>query len=155
MENKNATPAPELLTNKSAGALLRESELELVNRAEKPLNLKTLITSRLENYIGRDVTIPDEVAEYVKTWGPVKEGEDRTQIIHALEETVEKFHGVKPPFYIYMSITLQQTGRPWAYVPEAGKLMTGFVLGKINPDGGLRPNGNKPFWKIRNTLCKN
>jgi hypothetical protein len=118
----------DLLTNKTNAALLRESELEIVQRAEPPVDLRTVPPEQWDNYLQHDVVIPPELHGFLPDgdFGLLEEYE-----INAVEEATENFHGVKPPYYIYMSLTLQQTGRPWAYVPEAGQYLTGLTLGKI------------------------
>lgn len=117
----------ELLTNKTAGALLRDAELELVNGiTSHPVCLRSITKCAWDSYIGHDVTLPRNLAKAIA-------GRNRpfdTDQVHALEIAVEQHHGVKPPYYIAMSITLQQTGRPWAYIPKAGDYLTGFTLHK-------------------------
>jgi hypothetical protein len=118
-----------LLSNKSAAALLRDAELELIKRAEKPVDLRTVPLKQWDSCVDRDIIIPDDMQELLIP-DELLPRPFNEKIIHALERGVEKFHHVKPPYHIRMSITLQQTGRPWAYVPEAGQYLTGFILGK-------------------------
>jgi len=115
----------DLLTNKTAGALLRDSELDVVATGLRPVDLRTI--EQWDNYIGRDVTLPPIIKDWLAQRPPVPIDEI---FVHQAEDFTTWFHGVKPPYYITMSITLQQTGRPWAYVPEAGQYLTGLTLGK-------------------------
>lgn len=118
----------DVLTNKSAAALLRDSELNVVATGLRPVDLRTIPLEQWDNHIGRDVTLPAIIKDWLTQRPSVPIDEC---FVHQAEDfTASFYHGVKPPYYIWMSITLQQTGRPWAYVPEAGAFMTGMVLGK-------------------------
>ena len=50
--------------------------------------------------------------------------------VHDIESETESFHNVSAPYHISMSITMQQSGRPWAYLKEAGEYLTGLTLGR-------------------------
>ncbi len=128
--------AEDLLTNKSAAALLRDSELDISRRKQPPVDLKTVPLEQWDNYLEHDVTLPEPIAHLLKSM-PVA---PNPTIVHQIEQTVEEFHNVKPPYHIYMSITLQQTRRPWKYVPEAGAYLTGLILGKT-VEAGVPPAG--------------
>lgn len=127
----------DLLTNKNAGALLRDSELDVVKHAEPPIDLRTVPLEQWDNYIGRDVSLSPFIASCIKP-GLHHGAHYKKKAVETLEEMVEHHHGVKPPYYIAMSITMQQTGRPWAYVPEAGQYLTGLTLGKT-VEAGVSP----------------
>jgi hypothetical protein len=119
----------DLLTNKKASALLRDSEQAAVDHQDKPIELRVIDQSAWDEFIHSNVTVPEHITRYLN--GRDQEPLPMTEKeVHSLEKIVEDYHSVKAPFYISMSLTLQQTGRPWAYVPEAGKFVTGFTLGK-------------------------
>jgi hypothetical protein len=50
--------------------------------------------------------------------------------VHTIENETEWFHNISPPYYVHMDIGLQQTGRPWHHVEEAGHFLSGLTLGK-------------------------
>lgn len=114
-----------LETNKTAGALLRDAELELVKRKEPPVDLRTIPLEQWDNYIGRDVVLPAIIKEWLDARPPAAIDET---FVQQAEEFTEQHHDVKTPYYLTMSLTLQQTGRAWAYVPEAAPYLTGLTL---------------------------
>jgi hypothetical protein len=146
MEKNNASPASDLLTNKSAAALLRDSELDIARRKQPPVDLRTVPLEQWDNYLEHDVVMPSELRHFLdlREYENIHATKEFVSLdekaVHGFEEWTEKFHGVKPPYHIYMSITLQQTGRPWKYVPEAGAYLTGFILGKT-VEAGVSPAG--------------
>ena len=101
----------------------RQVERKIIKLALPPVDLREIPREQWDNYIDRDVTMPPSVQTVPST--PLTEAQ-----VHAIEEGTEKFHAVTQPYYIHMSFTLQQTGRPWLFEPEVGKFLTGLTLGK-------------------------
>jgi hypothetical protein len=116
----------DLLSNRSAAAMARDAELEIAKAKISPVDLRTMPLSVWDNYIDYDVVIPEELQHMLDGCSTPLDKE----VVHAMEIAMERLHNVKPPYYIAMSLTLQQTGRPWRYVPDASLYLTGFTLGK-------------------------
>jgi hypothetical protein len=113
----------DLLSNRSPAALGRDAERDIVARGDKPIELRLIDPSAWDQFVDHDVTIPPLTRA-------ARPGGFTTEEIHALEQAVQEYHGIKPPYHISMSVIMQQTGRPWQWIPEAGEFLTGFTLGK-------------------------
>ena len=101
----------------------RQVERKIVEVALAPVDLREIPREQWDHYIHRDVVLPPSV--------PLVSSVPFTKAkVRAIEEEVERYHGITPPYFIHMSLTLQQTGRPWYFIPEAGKFLTGLTLGK-------------------------
>jgi hypothetical protein len=120
----------DLLTNKTNAALLRDSEQEIVRAKIRPINLRKVPLEKWDRYLEHDVTLPRKLQNWFDEDAAFEFPLSKKQI-HEIEEDIEKYHGVQPPYYIGMSLTLQLTGRPWAYVEGAGKCLTGLTLEKL------------------------
>lgn len=119
-------------SNKTAGALARDSEREIVSRGDQPLDLRTVPSERWDACLHQELALPPRLLDGFDP-GPIP-----NDLVPALEEAVEKFHGITPPYYAAMSVTLQRTGRAWKYVPEAAPLLTGFTFGREDGDASFR-----------------
>jgi hypothetical protein len=119
----------DLLTNKTNAALLRDSEQQIVRAKIRPINLRKVPVEKWDRYLEHDVTLPRKLQNWLDEDAAFEFPLSKKQI-HEIEEDIEKYHGVRPPFYIYMSLTLQQTGQPWVYVKKAGQYLTGLTLSK-------------------------
>lgn len=123
----------DLLSNRSGDALLRDAEQGIADTHPAIVPLCDIPVSEWDRCVGHDVTLPPELEKFFSVRLRFYEGRPEPlmeQEIHRMEEQVEKFHNVKPPYYIAMSLTLQRTGRPWLYVADAGLYLTGLTLGK-------------------------
>ena len=122
-------------SNKTAAALLRDSETAYVhNDGPPPVDLRALPRENWGTVLQRHVTLPEGVRAFL-------DGHDgsplASSVVHALEETVESYHGVTAPWCILSSPAIQSSGRAWRYVPEAAPYLTGFVL--MKEDGSFAP----------------
>ena len=108
--------------------MVRDDELEAVNKAEAPVNLREVPMDQWDRYVQRDVTLPPDVANYLdgRELRPLTKSE-----IDGLENQIAKFHNVQPPYCIVCSLELQRTGRAWLYVPEVAPYVTGFYLDRF------------------------
>ena len=108
--------------------MVRDDELEAVNEAKAPANLREVPIDQWDRYVQRDVTLPPDVANYLdgRELRPLTKSE-----IDGLENQISKFHNVQPPYCIVCSLELQRTGRAWLYVPEVAPYVTGFYLDRF------------------------
>lgn len=121
-----------LESNRTVSALARDAEREAVRRAIPPVDLRTVPRDQWEPLLGRDLALPDAVARFLAgelTDVPITVPLPREQI-HAMEEAVEKFHGITAPYHAAMSLAVQRTGRAWRHEPELARTATGFLLGR-------------------------
>lgn len=85
----------------------------------------------LDDFLDHDIALAPTVREYLATRKPFADvGPFAEAEVHALEVSMELYHGVEEPYYIHMSLALQQLGRPWQFEETAGQFLTGFTLGK-------------------------
>jgi hypothetical protein len=115
-------------SNRHFSAMVRDDELEAVNKAEVPADLRGVPIDQWDRYVQRDVMLPPDVANYldVRELRPLTKSE-----IDGLENQIAKFHNVQPPYCIVCSLELQRTGRAWLYVPEVAPYVTGFYLDRF------------------------
>lgn len=119
-------------SNRSASAMLRDGEAESARRASPLLDLRTIPREQWDKHLNSELVLPPGIARFLA--GDLTDTPPAfpltTQQVHAMEEAVERFHGIAAPYYAAMSIRLQQTGRAWAYVPEIAPFVSGFCFGK-------------------------
>jgi hypothetical protein len=108
--------------------MVRDDELEAVNKAEAPANLREVPIDQWDRYVQSDVTLPPDVVNYLDGREPRPLSEPE---IDDLEDQIAKFHNVQPPYCIVCSLEFQRTGRAWLYVPEVAPYVTGFYLDRI------------------------
>lgn len=123
----------------------RRAELAIIAHAAGPVDLRKLFypdqayggrileprTLPLDEFVDRDILLAPLVREYLDTRKPFAEvGPFTAAEVEALENEMEMHHGVREPFYIAMSLALQELGRPWQFEEAAGQFLTGFTLGK-------------------------
>lgn len=126
----------------------RQAELAIIAHAAGPVDLRKLYFGDrpdhassiphdlahvlpLDDFLNRDVTLSPTVREYLATRKPfAAAGPFDTAEVEALEALMELYHGVEEPYYIAMSLALQELGRPWQFEEAAGQFLTGFTLGK-------------------------
>jgi hypothetical protein len=113
-------------SNKSTAALARDAEAECAKHGPAPVNLRAIQRGDWDNWLNCDVTLPPAVQKYLAAH---PKGQPLTSDeVQNLECVVEQWHGISPPFYVTMTLTLQTIGRPWQYVETQN--LTGFTLGK-------------------------
>lgn len=115
-----------LASNKSFAAHARDSERSAA-QGPGPVDLRIIDCSAWDIFENQQLIIPEGVRSFLR-------GHDGTPLppetVQSLEEAVEKFHGITPPWSVTMEIHTQQTGRA-AMFPEHGYEPTGFVLDRI------------------------
>jgi hypothetical protein len=119
----------DLETNRTAAAELRESEAELVRRPIPLLDLRTVPRERWDSMLDRELVVPPTIASLLPDVEYPISGEQAD----AFADGIAMFYGIAPPYYVEMSIRFQQTGRAWAYVPEAAPYVSGFYFSKEVP----------------------
>ena len=111
-------------SNKTAAALARESERELAANPILPVDLRTIPREQWDSCLDHELVLPPRLLDGFDP-GPLPR-----ESVGALEEAVEKFHGITAPYYARISFDLVETGRAWKYVAEAAPYLTGFTLEK-------------------------
>src|SRR6266478_5701486 len=107
-------------TNKSAAAQVRDAEQETVDEGgPHPVDLRSIPREKWDEFVNYQLVIPPDVAKSIEGEAPY----DR-QTVAAIEQAVEKWHGITPPFFAVMDVGMQQLGRGWKYVPEAAPYLT-------------------------------
>ena len=126
---KKKTQMNDLETNQTNAALLRDTEREIAQRAEPPVDLRSVPREQWDRFLDWDVTLPAIVKVFLERKERLSESFTRAEV-HAIEEATELHHAIEEPYHVTMSPTLQTTGRAWAYVWETEPYLTGLVLGK-------------------------
>ena len=112
-------------SNKSFGAQARDFERALVRERIEPVDLRTITHAQWASFENRHLVLPPGVKAFL-------DGHDGTPLssetVHGLVEAIEAFHGVAPPFTVFMELHTQQTGRGWVHEPDAAPFLTGFLL---------------------------
>ena len=116
----------DMLSNRSPAAMARDAEADVAAHGPGPVDLRSIPKDQWDRFIDFDVTLPPAVQTYLADY-PVGQPLT-TEEVQNMEIAVEQWHGVSEPYYIAMSLTLQQSGKPWAYV-QSDKF-TGFTFGK-------------------------
>jgi hypothetical protein len=110
--------------NRTVAAQLRDEELAIVAEKIRPIDLRTIPREQWDKYLDFQLTVPEHLLDAVEG-GPLD-----ADTLRALDEAVERFHGITAPYYVTTTASLQHQGRGWSYVPEAAEFLTGFVLDK-------------------------
>jgi hypothetical protein len=119
-------------SNRSAAAMLRDSEAGIARRAVSLLDLRTVPREEWDRHLNRDLLVPEGITRYLA--GELTDkppafpltGEETD----GMGATVERFHGITAPYFVNVSLSIQHDGRAWAYVPEAAPYLSGFYLDK-------------------------
>jgi hypothetical protein len=110
--------------NKTTAAHLRDDELAIVADKIRPIDLRSIPRERWDEFVNFHLTLPEHLLDAIGG-GPVD-----PKLVPALEEAVERFHGITAPYFVIATFEIQQLGRSWRFVPEAAEFMTGFLLDK-------------------------
>jgi hypothetical protein len=117
-------PDNPLADNKTAAAHLRDDELAIVADQIRPIDLRSIPRERWHEFVNFHLTLPEHLLDAIGG-GPVD-----PKLVPALEEAVERFHGITAPYFVIATFAIQDFGRGWCFVPEAAEFMTGFLLDK-------------------------
>lgn len=128
--NEAEKAARDLLeSNLSTSAMVRNDEMELVRRPIPLLDLRTVPREQWDGVLDRELVVPPTIASVLPDADYPLSGEQAD----AFADGVAKFYGIETPYYVALSIQLQQTGKTWLYVPEAAPYVSGFYFSKELP----------------------
>jgi hypothetical protein len=118
-----------LESNRTLSAMVRDDEAELVRLPIPLLDLQTVPREQWDAMLDRDLMVPPAISSLLSDATYPLSGEQAD----AFATGIETFYGITPPYYVHVSIRLQQTGRAWAFVPEAAPYLSGFSFNKELP----------------------